>query len=176
VSRYDPEPKQRLSASLEGQGLQSNQPVTFLSVGGDAVRELPMGPYPRSEHLVDWFHVTMRLTVMSRMAGGVGEADQSELSADLEEILEYLKWNLWYGKVARALEILDELGYILDFENGSPEHRKLLKAVRPRRLYHGPTEPSFPITGAQPEGANHLDGVRGVGRQPGGQQTVVKKQ
>jgi hypothetical protein len=32
--------------------------------------------------------------------------------------------------VDRALEILDELAYILDVENGSPEHRKLLKAVR----------------------------------------------
>jgi hypothetical protein len=77
----------------------------------------------------------MRLTGMSRMAKGVREADQPDLSADLEEMLEHLKWNLWHGKVDRALEITDELAYALDVENGSPEHRKLLKAVRAFETY-----------------------------------------
>jgi hypothetical protein len=72
----------------------------------------------------------MRLTGMSRQAKGVREADQLDLNADLEEMLEHLKWNLWHGKVPRALEILDELAYALEVEDGSPEHRKLLKAVR----------------------------------------------
>jgi hypothetical protein len=67
---------------------------------------------------------------MNRLAKGVQAEGYPELSADLEEMLEHLTWNLWHGKVERALEILDELTYILDIENGSPEHRKLLKAVR----------------------------------------------
>ena len=71
VSRYEPEPERRLAEWLKGQGLQSNQPVTFLSDGGDTVRELPMGLHPKSEHLLDWFHVTMRLTGMSRLATGM---------------------------------------------------------------------------------------------------------
>ena len=130
VSRYDPEPERRFSAWLDGQGLQSNQPVTFLSDGGDTVRELPMGLHPKSEHLLDWFHVTMRLNGMSRLATGLQAEAYPELGADLEEMLEHLKWNLWHGKVDRALELTDELIYALDAENGSPEHRKLLKAVR----------------------------------------------
>jgi hypothetical protein len=85
---------------------------------------------PQAEYVLDWFHVTMRLTTMSRMAQGVRVEAYPELSADLEEMLEHLKWNLWHGKVDRALEISDELAYALDTENGSPEHRKLLKAVR----------------------------------------------
>ncbi|MBV9490000.1 MAG: ISKra4 family transposase [Verrucomicrobia bacterium] len=135
VSRYDPEPKRRLSAWLEGLGLQEDQPVTFLSDGGDTVRDLPVGLHPHSEHLLDWFHTTMRLTEMTRLAKGVREADQPELSADLEEMLEHLKGNLWHGKVDRALEITDELAYALEVENGSPEHRKLLKAVRAFEAY-----------------------------------------
>jgi hypothetical protein len=135
VSRYDPEPKRRLSAWLDGQGFQSDQPVTFLSDGGNAVCELPIGLYPQAEYLLDWFHISMRLTAMGRMAQGVQEADQPELSADLQEILEHLKWNLWHGKIERALEILDELVYILGIEEGTPEHRKLLKAVRAFEAY-----------------------------------------
>jgi hypothetical protein len=130
VSRYDPEPEGRLLELLKAQGLQSNQPVTFLSDGGETVRELPRGLMPQAEYVLDWFHVAMRLTGMSRMAQGVREADQPDLSADLEEMQEHLKWNLRHGKVDRALELTDELAYALDVENGSPEHRKLLKAVR----------------------------------------------
>jgi hypothetical protein len=50
-------------------------------------------------------------------------------------MLEHLKWNLWHGKVDRALEIVDELVYALDVEDASPEHQKLLKAVRAFETY-----------------------------------------
>jgi len=57
VSRYDREPQGRLSAWFNGQGLQRNQPVTFLSDSGDTVRELPMELMPQAEYVLDWFHV-----------------------------------------------------------------------------------------------------------------------
>src|SRR5690242_761425 len=53
VSRYDVKPKRRLFEWLKAQGMQSSQPVTFLSDGGETVRELPMGLHPQSEHLLD---------------------------------------------------------------------------------------------------------------------------
>jgi hypothetical protein len=135
VSRYEPEPKGRLFDWLKTQGLHSDQVITFLSDGGDTVRELPRGFTPQAEYVLDWFHVTMRVTTMGRMAKGVQAEGYPELSADLEDMLEHLKWNLWHGKVDRALEILDELAYALDVEDASPEHRKLLKAVRSFETY-----------------------------------------
>jgi hypothetical protein len=135
VSRYDAQPKGRLFEWLNAQGLQNNQAITFLSDGGNTVRELPQGFTPQAEYLLDWFHLTMRLTTMGRMVKGVRAEDYPELSAELEDMLEHLKWNLWHGKVPRALEILDELAYALDVEDGSPEHRKLLKAVRAFETY-----------------------------------------
>jgi hypothetical protein len=59
-------------------------------------------------------------------------------------MLEHLKWNLWHGKVNRALEIVDELVYALDIEDGSPEHRKLLKAARAFETYITRNRPSIP--------------------------------
>ena len=70
-----------------------------------------------------------------RLAKGVKAEDYPALSADLEDMLEHLKGNLWHGKVDRALEIVDELAYALDVEDGSPGHRKLLKAVRAFETY-----------------------------------------
>jgi hypothetical protein len=57
VHTYDTKPKRRLYEILKAQGMQANQQVTFLSDGGDTVRDLPMYPHPESEHLLDWFHL-----------------------------------------------------------------------------------------------------------------------
>ena len=64
VYTYDPKPKRRLFDLLKSQGLQANQDVTFLTDGGEEVRSLAERVTPESEHVLDWFHITMRLTVL----------------------------------------------------------------------------------------------------------------
>src|SRR6266545_3702101 len=64
VTSYDTKPKRRLAELLKAQGLQMNQVITFLSDGGDTVRDLQLYLSPLAEHLLDWFHVTMRITVL----------------------------------------------------------------------------------------------------------------
>ena len=91
----------------------------------------------------------MRLTGMSRLATGMQAEAYPEFGADLEEMLEHLKWNLWHGKVERALEITDELIYALDIENGSPEQRKLLKVVRAFDGYIRANRASIPNYGGR---------------------------
>ena len=71
VNTYDTKPKRRLYEMLKSQGLQENQQVVFLSDGGDTVRDLQAYLGPESEHLLDWFHVTMRLTVMGQLIKGM---------------------------------------------------------------------------------------------------------
>jgi len=56
---------------LKGQGMQLNQQITFFSDGGDTVRNLQLYLNPEAEHLLDWFHVTMRLTVLNQTAKGL---------------------------------------------------------------------------------------------------------
>lgn len=90
----DGKPRQRLSEVLEAQGAQANQSITFLSDGGRNVRELPLYLYPNAEHILDWFHITMRLTVMEQQAKGVRTEEDPELTADLLREVERLKWYL----------------------------------------------------------------------------------
>ena len=70
VNREDAKPKRRLFELLKAQGLQPNQQLMFLSDGGDTVRDLQMYLSPESEHWLDWFHITMRLTVMGQYVKG----------------------------------------------------------------------------------------------------------
>jgi len=130
VNRYDSKPKRRLFEILKSQGMQMNQVVTFLSDGGDTVRDLQMYMNPQAEHLLDWFHISMRLTVMSQLAKSIETDDQPNLSAEIEKELECLKWNLWHGNVHKALQIVEDLEVALDIEENSQEQRKLLKAIR----------------------------------------------
>ena len=130
VNRYDSKPKRRLFEILKSQGMQMNQAVTFLSDGGDTVRDLQMYLNPQAEHLLDWFHISMRLTVMSQLVQSIDTDDQPNLSAEIEKELECLKWNLWHGNVHKALQIVENLEVALDLEENSQEQRKLLKAVR----------------------------------------------
>jgi hypothetical protein len=61
VHRIDRKPKRRLRAVLESQGILPRQHITFLCDGGDTVRELGAFVHPRSEHILDWFHIAMRI-------------------------------------------------------------------------------------------------------------------
>ena len=80
VQTYDPKPKRRLFEVLRSQGMQMNQQVTFLTDGGEDVRELPLYLNPQAEHVLDWFHVTMRLTIMGQYAKSLPAASASASS------------------------------------------------------------------------------------------------
>ena len=41
--------------------------MTFFSDGEDTLRQLQMYVSPQSEHILDWFHITMKLTVINQM-------------------------------------------------------------------------------------------------------------
>ena len=66
VHGYDRKPKRRLFEVMRQQGLQANQDVTFLTDGGEEVRALTELVTPEAEHVLDWFHIAMRLTVLEQ--------------------------------------------------------------------------------------------------------------
>jgi hypothetical protein len=129
VQTYDRKPKRRLFEVLRSQGIQPNQQVTFLTDGGEAVRELPLYLNPQAEHLLDWFHVTMRITLMGQLAKGLRTRENPKLAVELAEELERLKWYLWLGNVFLALQTIDYVQLDVDNEDPSPEQRKLSNAV-----------------------------------------------
>jgi hypothetical protein len=94
VHTYDTKPKRRLFEVLKSQVMQANQQVTFLSDGGDTVRDLQMYVHPEAEHLLDWFHLSMRATVMGQRAKGLAPREVTEAGSEVEMQLERVKWYL----------------------------------------------------------------------------------
>ena len=70
------------------------------------MRNLPLYLNPQAEHLIDWFHITMRLTVMRQTAKGLAETtgegeDGHGLGQPVLDALDRIKWYLWHGNVSR---------------------------------------------------------------------------
>ena len=130
VTTYDVKPKRRLHEMLRSQGLQMNQDITFLSDGGENVRHLPLYLSPQAEHLLDWFHITMRLTVMHQIFKGLPalKIDDAESTGAVAHELDRIKWFLWHGNVYKALESIDDL--LFDLEPFADEHPGWMKLYR----------------------------------------------
>jgi hypothetical protein len=143
VQTFDEKPKRRLFELLKNQGMQENQQIVFLSDGGEDVRNLQLYLNPQAEHLLDWFHVTMRLTVLTQTAKGlpemVGEGeDQQPLRSEVLKTLESIKWYLWHGNAFQALRHLQFVEMDLEsaaFESHEETTRRLLKVVEEFRTY-----------------------------------------
>jgi hypothetical protein len=130
VLNYDEKPKRRLYESLLSQGLESGQPVTFFSDGEDTLRQLQMYLSPQSELILDWFHITMKLAVITQMRKSLVGTEAAAWLGEVEKDLESLKWHLWNGNVDQALSLIDGLKIMLDGEQISPDRQKLLRTIR----------------------------------------------
>ena len=135
VRRIDTKPKRRLHEVLQAQGVLPRQHVTFLSDGGETVRELPAYLHPQSEHILDWFHIAMRVEQLSQTARGFcGTYDSPMNKEKILKELERVKWFLWHGNEFRADETLTDLmfevdGAIEDREARRPAHLALKKKL-----------------------------------------------
>ena len=132
VCGVDRKPRRRLFQVLQSQGMQMNQQITFLSDSGDLVRNLQYYLNPQSEHLLDWFHITMRLTVIKQMAKGLENTELKELVLPM---IESAKRYLWHGSVVRALEKIEDCWCYSDTEIPTIKELKLQKAVKEFQTY-----------------------------------------
>ena len=120
-----------------------NQQITLLSDGGDTVRDRQLFLNPQAEHLLDWFHVTMRLTVMQQIAKSLPETTSDEemtyeSRAPVSKELERLKGFLWHGNVYQAFQGMQSIEGDLEGAVATSEDataRKLLKGVEEFHTY-----------------------------------------
>ncbi len=131
VQSFDVKPKRRLWELLRSQGLQMNQAVTFPTDGGDDVRNLAAEMAPYAEHHLDWFHITMRLTVLGQYAKGLIHHDQ-EAGERIARNLLRIKRYLWHGNSRAALFWVEDLAddlYGLEEDCTYPKRKAFSQAV-----------------------------------------------
>ena len=118
VHRLEQKPTERMAHFLAEQGVDPTQPTTFLSDGGETVRIAQGNFRTFGEPILDWFHVAMRMTVLTQTLKGV-KFDETEVLGRKDNVLRELrraKAFLWHGSVHTALEVLDDLSWLVDAE------------------------------------------------------------
>ncbi|MGV8948676.1 MAG: hypothetical protein ACOH2E_04835 [Candidatus Paracaedibacter sp.] len=134
VQAFDKKPKRRVYEVLNSQGMQNNQIVEFLSDGADNVRDLQRYLNPKAEHILDWFHVSMRFTVLLNYAKGYQKYEEG-VGAELIKELESAKWHLWHGHVAEGYEKLEDSTWMVVLDSKYPYIKKLDKALNEMCTY-----------------------------------------
>jgi hypothetical protein len=135
VQTEDTKSKRRLYEVLTSQGFQLNQQITFLSDGEDAVRNLQLYMSPEAEHILDWWHVTQKLTVLDQYGKGLVHCDPV-LGEEIRDKIDRLKWSLWHGNLYKAFYKIDDIeSLIYHFEATYPKFKQLAKAVEEFRTY-----------------------------------------
>ncbi len=109
-------------AFLAQEGVGADQPVTFLSDGGDTVRRAQLD---FNDRVLDWFHVAMRVQNLEQMIKGLPDRDERPRADVLIDGLRRAKWRLWHGWPYPALQRLERLGWELATD-GSLEEARLL--------------------------------------------------
>jgi hypothetical protein len=142
VQTYDAKPKRRLYEVLKSQGMQDNQQLVCLTDGGEDIRDLPCFLNPQAEHYLDWFHITMRITVMTNMAKSLrppppdddipddtDDAPRFDPANEIGSELERCKWFLWHGNLYRALQSVSIITMDTEIAHPGPEQVKMAKAI-----------------------------------------------
>ncbi|WP_434032758.1 ISKra4 family transposase [Cupriavidus sp. a3] len=134
VHKLEHRPADRMSSFLLREGVQPDQPVTFLSDGGDTVRFAQLGFGDRGEYVLDWFHIAMRIQNLEQMIKGRPAHCDGPSNAVLIKALHGATCHLWHGCPYPALRRLESLGWDLDAE-ASPEEAKLLGKLEELIIY-----------------------------------------
>ena len=115
--------------------MQANQDITFITDGGEEVRSLAKMIAPASEHVLDWFHITMRITVLRQFAQGLENHDE-QAGLDMLDALKRIKWYLWHGNGYRVHDEISDLYCDAEaIETVYPNMRKFLTAIGEFRSY-----------------------------------------
>ena len=135
VQSHDDKPKRRLHEILKDQGWQENQPVTFMTDGGDTVINMAVYMAPASEHILDWFHITMRITVMQQYVKGLAHHNPDEAET-IFRLLRQIKGFLWNGNLHDSQLAIEDLIIGLDeFETDYASIKSLRKTAAEFETY-----------------------------------------
>lgn len=129
VHTLDTKPRRRLDAVLDAQGLAQKQSIRFVSDGGDTVRNLQQHLHAEGEHWLDWFHITMRITVMRQMARSIVSAETNDLADRIDRDLARVKWLLWHGNHVDGADAADGISWDLELADNKDGAAKLEKAL-----------------------------------------------
>ena len=107
--------RDRTLHALGQEGYRGFGEVAVISDGAEILKRLPRAMPKPTTHIIDWFHIAMKIQPMQQIADHMARSqpDEPETTPPLARRVRAVKWRLWHGRVNRAIrdlqELLDEL-------------------------------------------------------------------
>ena len=89
--------------ALQQHGVGQNTTVTVLTDGDSGLRAVQRHVAPQAEHILDWFHISMKFQNLKQVAKGISGLTDGALRHHALAQLERVKWRFWHGQVERGL-------------------------------------------------------------------------
>ncbi len=106
--------RHRIRHRVSGEGATTDR-LTVFTDGDEGLRCLQLDVLPNAVHVLDWFHLTRRLTVLKNVLHGQEAVARipTHYHDTLCKALKSLKWRLWHGQYERSVRKLEEFLFIL---------------------------------------------------------------
>jgi hypothetical protein len=129
----------RTLRALQTEGYMGRGEVTVLSDGAEIMKRLPKARPKPTAHIIDWFHIAMKIQPLQQIADHVvrwSDAAYSEMAC-VDTDVRSLKWKLWHGQTDRALDQLETMTSDLEKlrERGNLSATHLLHLAHPLLTY-----------------------------------------
>jgi hypothetical protein len=101
----------RTLQALQREGYTGRSEITVLSDGAEIMKRLPRGLPRPTRHIVDWFHIAMKIQPLQQVADHIvrWRDEWTNETVILDEEIRALKWKLWHRQVDRAIQQLEEM-------------------------------------------------------------------
>jgi hypothetical protein len=91
------------SLALRRCGANDSTLVTVLTDGDAGLRTIHRELAPQAEHVLDWFHVSMKFQNLKQLAKGINATADGAVRAHALAQLERAKWRFWNGYTKRGI-------------------------------------------------------------------------
>lgn len=103
--------RNRALHALQQEGYCGFGDVTVISDGAEILKRLPRAMPKPTGHIIDWFHIAMKIQPMQQIADHIvrSQSGSSEALRTIDRDIRAVKWRLWHGRVDRAVRDLKRL-------------------------------------------------------------------
>jgi len=108
--------RSRTLQALQHEGYVGRGEVTVLSDGAEIMKRLPRALPKPAAHIIDWFHIAMKIQPLQQAADHVARAADSSTNKSIADDVRSVKWKLWHGQVDRAIDRLENITRELEIQ------------------------------------------------------------
>jgi hypothetical protein len=117
--------RDRALHALREVGYRGFGDVTVISDDAEILKRLPRGMPKPTAHIIDWFHIAMKIQPMKQIADHIVRSRSHPIEAlpTIDRDIRAVKWRLWHGRIDRAIRDLERLVARLKQSQGEGESR-----------------------------------------------------